>query len=71
MNIHRANIDLQFITDQYAVAEYVSNYLTKLEGGSTALLKNINDEGIRQGEARKVTLGKLVNADWHWGRLSL
>ena len=26
------------------------------------MLKNINDEGIRQGEARKVTLGKLVNA---------
>ena len=62
MNIHRANIDLQFITDQYAVAQYVSNYLTKLEGGSTALLKNINDEGIRQGEAGKVTLGKLVSA---------
>ena len=26
------------------------------------MLKNINDEGIRQGEAGKVTLGKLVNA---------
>ena len=62
MNIHRANIDVQFITDQYAVAQYVSNYLTKLEGGSTALLKNINDEALREGEAGKVTLGKLVKA---------
>ena len=62
MNIHRANIDVQFITDQYAVAQYVSNYLTKLEGGASALLRNINDEAIRQGEAGKVTLSKLVKA---------
>ena len=62
MNIHRANIDLQFISDMYAVAEYVSNYCTKLESGQTALLRNINDEAIAEGEAAKETLSKLSKA---------
>ena len=62
MNIHRANIDVQFISDEYAVAQYVGNYLTKLEGGASALMKNINDEAIKQGEAPKNTLAKLTKA---------
>ena len=62
MDIHRANIDIQFITDEYAVAQYVGNYLTKLEGGASALMKNINDEAIREGEAPKNTLAKFTKA---------
>ena len=62
MDIHRANIDIQFITDEYAVAQYVGNYLTKLEGGASALMKNINEEAIREGEAPKNTLAKFTKA---------
>ena len=62
MNIHRANMDIQFITDQYAVAQYITNYLTKLEGGATALMRNIYEEAIREGEAAKVSLAKLCKA---------
>ena len=62
MEVHGANIDIQYITDAYAVAEYVSNYCTKLEGGSTALLKNINETALAEGEAAKETLKKLSKA---------
>ena len=30
IKIHKANQDIQFITDEYAVAEYICNYLTKM-----------------------------------------
>ena len=62
MDVHGANIDIQYITDAYAVVEYVSNYCTKLENGNTALLKNINDAAIAEGEAAKDTLRKLSKA---------
>ena len=62
MEVHGANIDVQYITDAYAVAEYVSNYCTKLEGGNTALMKNINDAALAEGEAAKETLNKLSKA---------
>ena len=62
MNVHEANMDIQYISDAYAVIEYVSNYCTKLESGNTALLKNINDTAIADGEAAKDTLKKLSKA---------
>ena len=62
MELHEANIDIQFISDQYAVAEYVSNYCTKIESGNTALLKNINDAAVAEGEAAKTTMAKLSKA---------
>ena len=30
LKLHQANIDLQYITDEYAVAEYVCDYCTKV-----------------------------------------
>ena len=62
IQIHQANMDLQFITDEYAVAEYVSDYCTKLENGQTALLRNINDDAVATGECTKETIKKLANA---------
>ena len=62
MNIHRANIDIQYVTDEYAVAEYVSNYCTKMEGGSSALLRNINEQCIAEGDTARDTLSKLSKA---------
>ena len=62
IQIHSANQDIQYITDEYAVAEYISDYCTKLESGQTALLKQINDEAIAQGEETQTTIKKLAKA---------
>lgn len=62
MNLHEANIDIQIISDEYAVAEYVSDYCTKIESGNTALLKNINDAAVAEGEPAKITMSKLSKA---------
>ena len=43
-------MDIQYCIDEYAVAEYICNYVTKNESGLSHLLKNINDEALEQGE---------------------
>ena len=62
IQIHSANQDIQYVTDEYAVAEYISDYCTKLESGQTALLKQINDEALAQGEETQNTIKKLAKA---------
>ena len=62
LKLHQANEDIQFITDEYAVAEYICNYVTKNESGLSSLLKNINDEAIEQGEEVGKTIKKLGKA---------
>merc|ERR1711895_28270 len=62
IKLHQANIDIQMITDEYAVAEYICNYVTKNESGLSHLLKNINDEAIEQGEDVFQTIKKLGKA---------
>ena len=62
IKLHQANIDIQYITDEYAVAEYICNYVTKNESGLSHLLKNINDEAIEQGEDVFKTIKKLGKA---------
>ena len=58
--MHPANIDIQYITDEYSCAEYVCDYCTKNEGGLSNLLQNINEEALRSGEEAKLTLNKLI-----------
>ena len=62
IQIHPANQDIQYVTDEYAVAEYISDYCTKLESGQTALLKQINDEDLANGEETQNTIKKLAKA---------
>jgi uncharacterized linocin/CFP29 family protein len=62
IKVHQANQDIQYITDEYAVAEYITNYLTKNESGTSALLKSINEEAIEKGETVKDTIDKLAKA---------
>ena len=62
MKIHPANIDVQYILDEYKVAQYISDYCTKNEGGLSKLLKNINDNAMEHGESSKETMKKLVKA---------
>jgi len=56
--VFNPNEDIQFITDEYAVAEYICNYVTKNESGLSSLLKNINDEAIEQGKEVEKTIKK-------------
>ena len=62
IKMHEANQDIQLIFDEYAVAEYISDYCTKQESGQTSLLKKINDEAIKSGESCMDTIKKLSNA---------
>ena len=62
IGLHQANQDIQYITDEYAVAEYISNYCTKNEGGLSTFLKNINEEAIANGESSLETIRKLAKA---------
>ena len=61
-NIHPANIDVQYIIDEYKVAQYISDYCTKNEAGISKLLKTINDNAVEHGESSKDTMKKLVKA---------
>ena len=62
IKLHQANQDIQFISDEYAVAQYICNYLTKNESGISGLLKNINDEALKSGENVMETIKKLGKA---------
>ena len=55
-------MDIQYCIDEYAVAEYICNYVTKIESGLSHLLKNINDEALEQGEEVGKTIKKLGKA---------
>ena len=58
-------MDIQFIFNEYAVAEYIMNYVTKNETGLSHLLKNINDEALEQGDEVGKTIKSWVK---HWTR---
>ena len=45
MQIHQANHDIQIVSDPYACAEYVCDYVTKAESGMSKVLQAVNDEG--------------------------
>ena len=62
IQIHNANQDIQYITDEYAVVEYVLNYMTKNESGQTTIMKQLIDECVAQGEETKTTIKKLAKA---------
>ena len=59
-SFHPAHMDIQFVTDEYACAEYVTDYCTKLESGSSPLLREINEQAIQSGESLQETNRKLA-----------
>ena len=54
MSLHSANHDVQYCADPYAVAQYVSGYLTKNESGMSALLKKVDEEFKNLPEVEKI-----------------
>ena len=62
MNYHSANQDIQYVSDMWACAQYVTNYLTKSETNISSILKKINEEGIKTGLQTTKILDKLSRA---------
>ena len=62
MNYHEANQDIQYVSDMFACAQYVTNYLTKSETNMSALLKNINEEGSKKGMHTTQIIDQLSKA---------
>ena len=62
IQVHQANQDVQYVIDEYSVAEYISDYCTKQESGQSALLKRINDEAEKNGVANEEVIKKLAKA---------
>ena len=60
MQIHEANHDIQLVSDPYACAEYVCDYMTKAEGGMSKVLQSINDDG--KDLSKMQLLNKLASA---------
>ena len=60
MQIHEANHDIQLVSDPYACAEYICDYMTKAEGGMSKVLQAINDEG--KDLSKMQLLNKLASA---------
>ena len=54
MQLQSANHDIQYCADPYAVAQYVSGYLTKNESGMSALLKKVDEEFKSLPEIEKI-----------------
>lgn len=52
LNLHRANMDLQYILDPYACISYIVNYVAKAQRGMSLLLRNI----IEQSKAGKISI---------------
>ena len=54
MRVIKANHDIQPCGDPYAVAQYVSGYITKNESGLSVLLKKIYQECTNLSEIEKI-----------------
>ena len=50
MMIIRANHDLQYVTEPFSCANYMTNYITKNESGYSVFLKNIEEEYKNLGD---------------------
>ena len=55
------NIDLQVVTDTFALFAYVAPYLTKDESGLSALLKELTKEDSPEGETLFRRLGRYAS----------
>ena len=51
LKIHRANMDLSFVIDEYACVAYILGYLTKNESGLSRLLHEIEIESTQYGRS--------------------
>ena len=57
----RANIDIQYILDEYACASYILSYINKSDGGISKLLKQVNEDVRRGNLCLRDRLRKIGN----------
>ena len=62
MNYHEANQDIQYVSDMWACATYVTNYLTKTETNMSSLLQSINEESVKNGLQTTKIIDRLSRA---------
>ena len=62
MNQHSANQDFTLCIDEFQVAAYVVNYLTKNEAGQSNMLKEVNKQCEKEGIAYSEKLKKFAEA---------
>ena len=60
--LHRANLDVSPITNEYAVAAYVLGYLTKAEAGLSKLLKALDEDAEKYGTSTDEKLKRFSRA---------
>ena len=58
LNLHRANMDIQFILDPYACVSYIVNYVGKAQKGMSKLLQNI----IQQSREGKISIKEQLKS---------
>ena len=51
--LFESNMDIQFILNEYSVASYVVNYVTKIDAGLSKLLRDISEEKNNQNLKEK------------------
>ena len=59
LELHRANMDIQFILDPYACVHYILNYINKSDRGMSSLLKQVVDECKRGNISHQTKLYKI------------
>ena len=60
--LHRANIDVSYVINEYAVAAYILGYLTKGEMGMSKLLKTLDEEAQKFGLSTDEKLKRFSRA---------
>lgn len=61
LQLFESNIDLQFILDEYAVVSYVTNYISKIEGGLSKLLREAAIDCDNTNKSVKEKFQKIAN----------
>src|SRR5258708_35572454 len=61
LNLHKANMDLQFIVSPYACVNYIINYVNKSERGMSTLLRKVIDECKSSNLNLKEKFRKIAN----------
>ena len=62
LSVHSANMDIQFILDEYACVQYICGYIAKAESGFSRLLQQIEDESARFGLTPTQKMSQLSRA---------
>ena len=57
---HRANMDIQFVTDPYGAAAYVSAYMLKSNAAMSRLLKRAVDDVLKGNQTTENRLHQIA-----------